>query len=63
MTKVKLLIARIKKIKNPFDKRDAFIFGGLLIMAVGLWIVAAWLSLAVTGFLIYCTGIFARKLA
>jgi hypothetical protein len=55
----------IKKIKaiNPFDLRDLHIYGGLLLMAAGLWMVSPWLALAVPGALLFLSGIFSRKLA
>jgi len=63
MEKFRSFITFLKKIKNPFDKRDAHIYGGLFIMSIGLWQVVPWLSLTAIGFLLFCAGIFARKLA
>ena len=63
MTKLRALLNLLKKIKNPFDMRDYHIYGGLLIMGCGLWQVAPWISLLVSGFLLFCSGNFAKKLA
>lgn len=60
------VIAKIREffasIKNPFDLRDAHIYGGLLILAAGLWQLAPWLALCTAGFFLFLIGIFAGKL-
>ena len=37
--------------------RDIFAFGGLAMAGVGLWILEPWISLTVTGFLLFGMGI------
>lgn len=48
---------------NPFDVRDFHIYGGLVLLAAGLYMVAPWLALAIPGGLLFLIGIFSRRLA
>lgn len=45
-------------VKSGFDVRDVFVFGGLLLMGYGLWLLAPWAGFAVPGAILLCIGLF-----
>jgi len=50
-----VLILR-EKLKNFFNLRDAFAFGGLAVMTYGLYLWRPWVAFAVCGFILMMAG-------
>ena len=49
----------IKSIKP--DLRDVFVFGGLIILGIGLWLYMPWVSLTIVGIILLGLGIYRSK--
>jgi hypothetical protein len=52
----------INFLKSAVDLRDVFVFGGLLLMGVGLWMYEPWVSLTVIGSILVVFGLMAGRI-
>ena len=50
-----------EKIQKSFDRRDTFVFGGLVLMGYGLYLFKPWVSFAVVGAVLLWIGLFLGK--
>jgi uncharacterized membrane protein len=48
-------------VKNIFDRRDVFVFGGLILMGYGLYLFKPWVSYVVIGAVLLWIGLFLGK--
>lgn len=51
----------VGKVKNAADVRDILVFGGLILLGYGLYLLRPWLGFAVSGGLMMCIGLFVGK--
>ena len=55
------ILSLIEKARKAFDIRDFFVFGGLIIMGYGLYLLRPWLGFATPGAILLCIGLFVGK--
>lgn len=60
-TTIKSLLSRIGGLSRLFDVRDCFVFGGLVLVGYGLWLLAPWAGFAVPGAIMLLIGLFVGK--
>jgi hypothetical protein len=47
--------------KNPFDMRDYFVFGGLILLGIGCWLIYQPSAFVVVGSLVFLIGMRRRS--
>jgi hypothetical protein len=61
ITAAKAIKSRFGALRAACDVRDFHVYGGLIVMGYGLYLLRPWLGFAVPGAILLCIGMFVGK--